>query len=419
MKLLFVSNLYPPIAIGGYEQVCYDVAQALQARGHRVHVLTSRYRAHEAAEVGRSEKRVYRSLKLLTNWGLPKIGATPWLARTRTEVEWHNVRTIRRVIAHISPDAVMFWNGANLGRDLLMQAERMARVVYYLHDPWLVAVLVRQQQWATSRLPQRLARRVYHTALRAVGIPRGSVPVEGERTVFISRALRTQYERLGVDVDGSEVISNGLAPGMFSFRPQHILSRAPGEPHKIIFSGRITPEKGVMTLLAALRMLRDMPGLGDTRLSLLGVAQSEEYGAKLRDRIGELGLRDAARFLRPVPRHEIPDVYACHDLLAFTSEWEEPFALTLLEAMAVGVPVVSSLTGGSAEIVRDGENAFAFQAGDANDLASKLAWVLTHPQQAAAAGQAASKEIVERYTFDAQVSAIEGYLASQGSGVKG
>jgi glycosyltransferase involved in cell wall biosynthesis len=312
----------------------------------------------------------------------------------------------------------MFWNGANLGRDLLTASERMSRVVYYLHDPWLAAVLARQQQWATSRLPQRLARRVYHTTLRAAGIPRGHVPAQGKRMVFISRALSAQYERLGVDVDGSKVISNGLDPAMFSFRPQHILSRAPGEPYKIVFSGRITPEKGVMTLLAALRVLRDMPGLGDTQLSLLGVAQSEEYGARLRDRIAELGLQDAARFLTPVPRHEIPDVYACHDLLAFTSEWEEPFALTLLEAMAVGVPVVSSLTGGSAEIVRDGENAFAFKAGDAADLASKLAWVLTHPQQAAAVALTASKEIMERYTFDAQVRAIEGYLSGEGLGAR-
>jgi glycosyltransferase involved in cell wall biosynthesis len=257
---------------------------------------------------------------------------------------------------------------------------------------------------------------VYQTALKAAGIPRGPVPLQGKRIVFISRALRTQYERLGVDVGGSKVISNGLDPAMFSFRPQHIMSRAPGEPHNILFSGRITPEKGVMTLLSALRMLRDMPGLGDTRLSLLGVAQSEEYGAQLRDRIAELGLQDAARFLPPVPRHEIPGVYARHDLLAFTSEWEEPFALTLLEAMAVGLPVVSSLTGGSAEIVRDGENAFAFQAGDAADLAGKLAWALTHPQESAAVGRMASQEILERYTFDAQVRAIEDYLAGQGLG---
>ncbi|HYP38941.1 MAG TPA: glycogen/starch synthase, partial [Chloroflexia bacterium] len=63
MKILFVSNLYPPIAIGGYEQVCYDVAQALKARGHSIHILTSRYRAQEAAVAGGSEKCVYRSLK--------------------------------------------------------------------------------------------------------------------------------------------------------------------------------------------------------------------------------------------------------------------------------------------------------------------------------------------------------------------
>jgi glycogen(starch) synthase len=417
LKALFISNLYPPIALGGYEQVCYEIAQALEARGHEIHVLTSLYHAGEANRDGRSERRVYRRLKLLTNWGLPKLGATPWLARTRTQLEWYNVRAIRRAINRVSPDVIMFWNGANLGRDLLSAAERMGRVSYYLHDPWLAAVLVRQEQWAGSSPAQRLARHIYQTALRAAGIPRGPVPVQSERMVFISQALRRQYERLGVDVQRSAVISNGLTPGVFSLRPQRILSRAPGEPHTILSSGRIIPEKGLMTLLAALDKLRHQPGLEQTRLNLLGVIQDEGYGAQLRQRIAELGLQDAVRFLPPVPRHEVADAYAAHDVLAFTSEWDS-FALTLLEAMAVGLPVVSSLTGGSAEIVRDGENAFAFQTADANDLASKLAWVLTHPQQAAAVGLAASKEIMERYTFDAQVSAIESYLVGQGAGVR-
>lgn len=108
----------------------------------------------------------------------------------------------------------------------------------------------------------------------------------------------------------------------------------------------------------------------------------------------------------------MPDLYARHDVLCFPSEWEEPFALTLLEAMAVGLPVVSTLCGGSAEVVRDGYNAVVFRAGHPRDLAERLAWVLTHPRQAAAIGQAASREVSQRYTLDCQTEAVEAYLHS-------
>ena len=76
----------------------------------------------------------------------------------------------------------------------------------------------------------------------------------------------------------------------------------------------------------------------------------------------------------------------------------------------MGIPVVSSLTGGSAEVVHNGQNAVAFCAGNVEDLAQKLAWILMHPTEAAAMGLAASAEITEHYTLESEVEAVEGYL---------
>ena len=405
MNILFVSNLYPPITIGGYEQVCFDIAQGLKARGQSVHVLTSSYRAHDLRH---HESGVYRRLKLLTNWGLPPSGPTPWLARSRTEAEWHNVRSLRRAMSRLRPDVVMFWNSANLGRDLLSTAEHKVPTIYYLLDPWLSAVLVRQTQWAAAPLHTRIPRNIYQQALRVAGIPRG--PIEARHLLFVSKALQSQYSHMGLDVSRGEVVYNGVDPNLFSFQAQHIAHRAAGEPYRILFSGRITPEKGIITLLAALNKLRAQPGLEQSRLSLLGVPQSAAYGVELQDRITQLGLENAIDFLQPVPRSKVSTIYAEHDLLAFPSEWEEPFALTLLEGMAVGIPVVTTLTGGSAEIVRDYENAIAFQAANPDDLAQKLAWTLTHPTEAAQIGQAASQQIREHHTITTQVTSIEAYL---------
>src|SRR5437762_996373 len=129
MRILFISNLYPPYAIGGYEQACFDVTAGLRARGHEVHVLTSAFQrpANAPCEAG-----VYRRLKLQSNWDLPLPAKTPWTAPNPIALSWHNVRTARQELARIRPEIVMVWNGWNLGDPFLAAVERYRPVVYYL-----------------------------------------------------------------------------------------------------------------------------------------------------------------------------------------------------------------------------------------------------------------------------------------------
>src|SRR5262245_36863156 len=140
MRLLFLSNLYPPVYVGGYEQICFDLAQQLKRRGHEVRVLTSAFRASDA---GRGEAGVYRSLRLKRGWDAP--GTAPGLAALLASlgVQRHNVRVVRRTIARLRPDAVMVWNANHLGYPTLLAAEERAPVVYYLHDTWLAGLLAR------------------------------------------------------------------------------------------------------------------------------------------------------------------------------------------------------------------------------------------------------------------------------------
>lgn len=411
MRLLFISNLYPPIYVGGYELICQEIAQALIARGHDLSVLTSSYRARDVHdhEPHGGERRVYRRLQLRWDWTLPRPREMTWLRRNTLAVHWHNVRVARQVLDRERPDVALMWGGAQLGRGILSALEAQARLAYYLQDPWLARVLALQRQgWRT---PKGAAWRLYRLALWALGVPRNAIG-DGNRLVFNSHALKEQYERLGVDVGQARVIHNGISSKLFSLRPQHILSRRPDEPYRILFSGQVAPEKGVSTLIEAFGLTRAIPGLEQTRLSLAGSLRNAEYHAALLARIKYLNLEGAVDFLPTRPRAEMPQLYSEHDVLAFTSEWAEPFALTLLEGMAVGLPIVSSLTGGSAEIVRDGENALAFRAGDPTDLARKLAYILLHPQEASRLGLRAAQDVRQRFTFEEQVDNIEEYLLS-------
>jgi glycosyltransferase involved in cell wall biosynthesis len=134
---------------------------------------------------------------------------------------------------------------------------------------------------------------------------------------------------------------------------------------RLVFVGRLHPDKGPMTALRAMTRLRDKYA---GRLSIYGRGEAE-YETKLKKYVKENDL--PVRFYEAKPE-EMPAVYAAHDALLFTSEWLEPFAITPLEAMASGLPVITTLTGGSAELFREGENALTFPAGDADALARQI-----------------------------------------------
>jgi glycogen synthase len=69
MKILFVTNFYPPHSIGGYEQWCHEVAQILSTRGHQVSILTSRY-GERGTRIDEKGVQVHRLLNLEVVGGL-------------------------------------------------------------------------------------------------------------------------------------------------------------------------------------------------------------------------------------------------------------------------------------------------------------------------------------------------------------
>jgi len=255
-----------------------------------------------------------------------------------------------------------------------------------------------------------VARRLFRTILRLVQTP--VKPILAEHLIFCSAALREQYAAMGLRVVHSAVIFNGVTRDTFSFRPQHILHRLPDEPYRLLYSGRISAEKGVTTLVQAFHSLRAVPGFEATTLTMLGAGQGTPYAAELGKLIRDLGLENAILFKPHQARASLPTLYRQHDVLVFPSEWKEPFGLSLIEGMATGLPVVSTHQGAPSEIVHDGENGIVFRAGDVADLVEKLRCVLSHPAEAAAIGQRASVFVSSNFSLERQVQSIQAYLLS-------
>jgi len=135
---------------------------------------------------------------------------------------------------------------------------------------------------------------------------------------------------------------------------------------RLLYVGRVEERKGVET---AVRALAHLPP--EHTLEILGPGEPR-YVAELR-RVAESVGADARVRFDTVGRDALRSRYLGADAVVFPSEWEEPFGLVPLEAMACGRPVVATGTGGSGEFLVDGVNCLLFRARDPKALATAIA----------------------------------------------
>lgn len=164
-----------------------------------------------------------------------------------------------------------------------------------------------------------------------------------------------------------------------------------------VFTGRLSSEKGVMTLLRAwerlpVRCPLQIVGDGPERPQLKAFARERNIpGIAFRGRLTReetLAVVKGARFAI------VPSVYY------------EGFPMVIAEAMACGVPVVCSRLGAMEEIVADGVTGLHFSAGDADDLMRRAEWAWQHPSEMREMGRAARREYENRYTADRNYSLL-------------
>jgi glycosyltransferase involved in cell wall biosynthesis len=153
-----------------------------------------------------------------------------------------------------------------------------------------------------------------------------------------------------------------------------------------LYLGRLSPEKGLFTLLRAFERL-------PARLRILG-------DGPLR---GELETEAARRapgrvaFLGHRPREEIARELNASAAVIVPSEWYENNPISILESYAAGRPVIGARIGGIPELVRAGETGLTFAPGDAGELAEEISFFLSHPEEAEKMGRAGRDLVKMRF----------------------
>jgi glycosyltransferase involved in cell wall biosynthesis len=405
MRILVVTNLYPPHYIGGYELICQTVVEALRARGHTVAILASDH-VVEAARRLSGDPGVERVLKINGLYG------HPWHRIHRLQkLEAQNNDLLRASLRRHSPDLVYVWNMGGLSKSMLFTLEQFATpIVYYLSDHWLARgpsadVWLAWWNRANAPWPQRLARQWWnltgaHRRWSSLAPTRPLQQLRLARIYFCSRALHELTMAAGFKVAHGAVIPCPVNARFFKGLPPPPRLRM----ERLLYAGRLASDKGVLTALQALVLLKGVVHVG---LDVYGHGTSE-YETMLKDFVRErqLPVRFAA-----ADSGQMPDIYREHDLLLFPSEWAEPFALTPIEAMACGLPVIGTTTGGSAELFRHGENALVFKAGDASDLAAQIRQFGSDYGLRTRCASTAYHEARQHYAAPVVVDQIENYLA--------
>jgi glycosyltransferase involved in cell wall biosynthesis len=465
MNILTISNFYPPHHIGGYGMLCLEVVNELMARGHRVNVLAGMHGVNGPVVEG----HIHRLLTLESDLYYYR----PQSAFDYPKVKQRNLASLRQLGEAEQPDMIFIWGMWALTKELAGEAERLwpGKVVYYLANPWPVDPNLHQSYWdmpATSplrqitkrlmRLPARLwlnaewkpfnlqyehvlccsaamrdqmlaskvpfqqAPVVYEgidlapylaqsTRRRArQQVPRpASFPQVAPPQISISAAVHTNTMANGHTHDYGNGYSNGhktdYAGNAFDSSDQQIL---PQSKLALLFVGTLAEHKGVHTTIEALGKLTPVQRQQVT-LTILGSGHPH-YEARLRKLAASEQVEDSVVFHTPIPRSELPDFLGEYDVLLLPSIWEEPLARIMQEGLASGLVVVGAATGGTAEIIRDGENGLLFPAANADALTAKIQSLLTDPAlltRLAAAGQQTASE---KFALSRMVDDIEAYL---------
>jgi glycosyltransferase involved in cell wall biosynthesis len=333
VKVLLVTGIWPP-DVGGPASHAPELADFLAERGHAVAVLTT--------ASGAPAERPYR---------------VHWVSR-RLPPGVRHLRVVARA-ARLAGRADVVYAASMVTRSALAAALARRPLVAKISGDVAYERARRRGLFAGTLEEFQHARGVHLSALRAA---RTAAVRRAAAVVFPSEFLARLGRSWGLAAERVHVIPNvidvpGHLPSRDELRRRHAL-----DGPTLAFAGRLTAAKA---LEVALEAVATAPGV-----TLLVAGDGEERGA-LERRAEELDLDGRVRFLGAQPRETVLELLSASDAALLSSTWEN-FPHVVVEALAVGTPVISTDAGGVAEVVEDGRNGLIVPVGDAAALGAAI-----------------------------------------------
>jgi glycosyltransferase involved in cell wall biosynthesis len=401
MRVLALSNLYPPSERGGEELSAQAVVNGLRSHGHVVEVITSE------GEANSKTGTIHRELKFEME-SKPLWNAVRFFTRRRAIID-HDEGVLKKHLSRFQPDIMLIFSMWNIPREVPYIAENLmpGKVVYRLASYWPVQPSQHLNYWqATSKsrlaaVPKGILRPIALDVLENNPLPR----LKLEHSICISQAVFEEFKEQGVELKDVTIIHNGIRVDQFDNGSSPWGHGLPPEPIKLLYLGRISPEKGVHTALETLALLKD--AYPDITLSLAGSVWDADYWSGLVQFVNQHGLNSRVRFYGHLPSEQVSTLLHEHDVMLVPSVWAEPFGRVVLEGMAAGLVVIGTGRGGMQTALRDGETGLVFSAEDAKGLAEKIKWLIANPELGWEIVQTAMNEVRTKFTEKRMVAAYE------------
>jgi glycogen(starch) synthase len=423
MKILVLTNLYPPHHAGTFDNHCQTVTESLRLRGHTIGILTSSHGLRSE----QVDENTHRRLMLNGAFGHPLVTGYPKMK----DMELHNNSALTEAIEHFKPDVVHVFSLAGISKSLVFTLyNSKLPVVYDVFDHWLSAN-VREDPWLRfwnapslpflaqstrkalemsgergrldTSAPTRMMRGYDRLpALFGDAVAANSIGgLRFDRIYFCSHALKQLTEQMGFCVNHAEVIYPGITGAYIGdIKPPGVAMS------KFLVVGRLDKHSGVMTALRALKIARQA-GLKIT-LNVYGRGESS-YVADLRSFVVSNQL--PVEFLNVSNANsDMSAVYKQHDILLHTPEWAEPFPFTPLEAMGCGLPVIGATSGGAEELLHHGENSLTYPPGNAEQLAARVQELLISPALRCQMAETAQSEVLAKFNDATVMDQVENFL---------
>ncbi|WP_109076521.1 MULTISPECIES: glycosyltransferase [unclassified Azospirillum] len=337
-RILVVTNLFPPQEFGGYGRKLWEFSAELIRRGHAVKVLTA-----DVPDLSRPgmagtediEAHVDRSLTLYGTWKDGRAFTHEDPAHCTALVR-ANIRRVLETARDFGAEACLVGNLDMLATEFLDPLTRQmgVPVLHCLgnqHPGYAPEAAPRSPLYRAGPASGWVAERL---AAGGYGLP-ATVIHPGARVDYFHRAVMPATDRL-----------------------------------RIAFASLFVTYKGPQTLVAALGILH-REGI-DFDCTFAGEAPDADLAARCRDFVERNGMAGKVRFTGFLDRRGLSELFARCNVLVFPSVFQEPFGISQVEAMAAGLTVVGSGTGGSGEVLRDGVDGLLFPAEDHQALADRL-----------------------------------------------
>jgi glycosyltransferase involved in cell wall biosynthesis len=367
LRIALITRRYPPL-IGGAEKMLSYLAPALAAEGLDVVVVTSQVPDADQPQAAIASEPMSDGLQVVR---LPT-------SRARFVGTWRYMRNLRTWLERNPVD--------------------LAYVSMLKHDAY-VAVDAGQRLGFPVVLRPEGAGETGDLAWQAWG---RFGPTIGQRCrqasafVAISPAVRAELEAAGYDRDRICDLPNGVPVPEQAWQPRPDWRLSP----RAVFVGRLAPEKGLDTLVDAWPAVRD----AHPRARLTLVGDGPERPA-LAERIERLGLQDSIELVGSLANPE--STLRAADLFVLPSR-EEGMSIALLEAMALGLPLVASAIPGNLGLVADGVHGRLVPPGDRDSLALAIKDQWSDIDRARALAQAARERVIAENSIAA---VARGHLA--------